>query len=239
MPLLFESERRRRGSKSSFFSFNSLSIDPTSLFHHSLFAPSLFSVGAAASPTRCVCVLLFSTSKARRAENMTTTTTPGGKAQHRQRRRMTIDLKLVAFFFAAFVAATAFARPALAAAGTASVTGAIAWPGEYEFLEVHRERTGKSQLKKKPSIAHSFFFPRLSFFLSLDKKLLQTRPSPTRPRSSSASPRSTAATAPRSSRPGRGSPTGASLPSTGCPGEGPIRSTSRRRRSCFRACSSR
>ena len=237
MPLLFESERRRRGSKSSFFSFNSLSIDPTSLFHHSLFAPSLFSVGAAASPTRCVCVLLFSTSKARRAENMTTTTTPGGKAQHRQRRRMTIDLKLVAFFFAAFVAATAFARPALAAAGTASVTGAIAWPGEKCVFVCCRY--GEKPVHEKPSIAHSFFFPRLSFFLSLDKKLLQTRPSPTRPRSSSASPRSTAATAPRSSRPGRGSPTGASLPSTGCPGEGPIRSTSRRRRSCFRACSSR
>ena len=84
--------------------------------------------------------------------------TTGGKPQQRRqrRRRVAIDLSLAAFF-AAFVAATAFSRPALAAAGTASVTGAIAWPGEYEFMEEHRERTGKSQLKKKPSIAHSFF----------------------------------------------------------------------------------
>jgi hypothetical protein len=43
---------------------------------------------------------------------------------------MAIDLSLVAFFVAFVAAATAFSRPALAAAGTACVAGAIAWPGK-------------------------------------------------------------------------------------------------------------
>lgn len=70
---------------------------------------------------------------------------------------MTIDLSLFAFFAAFVVAATAFSRPALAAAaGTASVTGAIAWPGENEFIL----EEGKSQFEKRNHRSLIRFFPR-------------------------------------------------------------------------------